>query len=248
MDDITAPPSLFRDEFVGRVHADWLPAYCKDPKRGYALEGFRGVDNRLTEEDARDCLRAFDCGVVTFGERQRLKMSHGMASETLFWEHEKNVTPRAISLWFESVITVAAAGRLHLDYGWPAECLGIQSKDSAFDVMAFKPPDFVNEHVAVEVKKSSREVDQLIANLTRCCAGEHSSSCETGSRKNAHRKWVALQARRPALFWAVGPSPASRLLEVRVLDDRRVALLPVTEEKLRFRDPPKSVAILNTGT
>ena len=137
-------------------------AYCNDPKRQYPIEGFRIGKDILTDKDAEDFMRALDQGVASIGDRQRLRMTHGHASETLLWEGSKTMNPRPISLWLESVITVAVGARLHLDYGWPIESLGMQSKDSAFDVMAFKAPDFVNEYVAVEVKKTSREVDNLI--------------------------------------------------------------------------------------
>jgi hypothetical protein len=223
-------------EFIRRLQEEWLPGYCNDPKRNYSIEGFCIGDDALTEQDAHDFLRALDSGVVVFADRQRLKMAHGLASETLFWEGERKISPRPISLWLETVITVAAAGRLQLDYRWPAECLGMQSKDSAFDLMAFKPPDFVNEYVAAEVKKNSREIDRLLANLTKCCAGEHDPSCNKGSRMNAHRKWIALQAHPPSLFWAVGPSPDSRLFEVLLGEDASLRLHPVATARLHFNE------------
>ncbi len=189
-----------RREFMRRLQDEWLREYCRDSERNYSPEGFRKVDDGLTETDAADFLRALNCGVAWFGDRQRLRMSQGGTSETLFWEGGKKRQPRPISLWLESVITVAVGARLHLDYGWPIESLGMQSADSAFDVMAFKAPDFVNEYIAVEVKKTSREVDQLLQNLTKCCAGEHDPSCVDGKRRNAHRKWVAFHARQPSIL------------------------------------------------
>ena len=220
-------------EFFCRLQDEWLPAYCNDPKRNYSIKGFCIGDDALTQQDAHDFLRALDSGVVVFADRQRLKMAHGLASETLFWEGERKISPRPISLWLETVITLAAVGRLHLDYGWPAECLGMQSKDSAFELMAFKPPDFMNEYVAAEVKKTGREIGRLVANLTKCCAGEHDESCEKGMRMSAHRKWIALRARRAKLFWAVGPNADSRLFEVIVREDT-MRLAPVPEARLHF--------------
>jgi hypothetical protein len=224
--------SASKREFVRRLQEEWLPAYCKDPKRNYSIEGLR-IGDALTERDAYDFLRAIDSGVVVFADRCRLKMAHGLASETLFWEGERKISPRPISLWSETVITLAAAGRLHLDYGWPAECLGMQSKDGAFDLMAFKAPDFVNEYVAAEVKKTCREIDRLLANVNKCCAGEHDQSCDKGTRMNAHRKWIALRTRRAKLFWAVGPNADSRLFEVIVGKDT-IRLEPVAGARLQF--------------
>ncbi len=227
--------SEFKREFMRRLNEEWLPAYCNDPKRQYPIEGFGSGKDSLTDKDAEDFMRAIDHGVASIGDRQRLKMTHGHASETLFWEGEKNVHPRPISLWLESVITVAVGARLHLDYGWPIQFLGMQSKDSAFDVMAFKAPDFMNEYVAVEVKKASREVDTLLENLVKCCAGDHDPSCYSkGKRLNAHRKWIALKARHPQLFWAVGPYPDSRLFEVLVTTDKNIRLEAVSTARLHF--------------
>ena len=224
-----------------RLREEWLPAYCKDPKRQYSLEGFKIGKDALTGNDARDFLRAVDHRVVSNDSRQRLRMAHGKSSETLFWEGSKEFNSRRITLWLETVITVAAGGRLHLDYGWPIESLGMQSKDDAFDLMAFKPPDFANEYIAVEIKKTSRELDVILKNLTNCCAGEHDASCySNGKRRNAHRKWVALQARNPCLFWAVGPSPASRLFEVLVAADGSVRLQAVPTERLHFDETSRN--------
>jgi hypothetical protein len=233
MGSVNRTLSESKRELIRRLREDWLPAYCNDPKRNYSMEGFCIDDGVLTDQDAHDFLRALDSGVVMFADRQRLKMAHGLASETLFWEGERKITPRPISLWLETVITVAAAGRLHLDYGWPAECLGMQSKGGAFDLMAFKPPDFVNEYVAVEVKKTSRELDRLLANLTKCGEGEHDASCDKGTRMNAHRKWIALRARRAKLFWTVGPNADSRLFEV-IVDKDTMGLESVPEGRLQF--------------
>jgi hypothetical protein len=224
----------FKDVFMRRVREEWLPAYCNDPKRQYAVEGFHIDDNVVIEADAQDFLRAIDNGVAIIGDRQGFGMARGYASETLFWEHERTVQPRRITLWLETLITVATGARLHFDYGWPIECLGMQSKDSAFDLMTFKEPDFQNEYVAVEVKSTSRAVDEMTENLARCCAGDHDPSCFTGTRRNAHRKWIALTARRPCLFWAVGPSPASKLFQVAALADDRLHLVPVSFDSLRF--------------
>jgi hypothetical protein len=227
-----------KDKFMRRLQEEWLPAYCNDPGRLYSIEGYRAKHDNLTENDAKDFLRALDNSVAAFGDRERLRMAHGHASETLFWEHERNIVPRPITLWLETVITVAVGARLHLNYGWPIASLGMQSKDSAFDVMAFRPPDFTNEHVAVEVKKSSRELNLLMQNLTRCCIGDHDTGCQTNAtRVNAHRKWIAISSRRPKFFWAVGPSPDSRLYKVYYADHAQtITLQPVELDKLNYLD------------
>ena len=224
-----------KEEFTLRLFAEWLPDYCNDPERRYAPDKTPLAGRLLTEEDARDFLRALDAGVVSFGERQFLKLGQGKrSSETLFTEGQKKFTPRRVRLWVESLVTAALAGRLHLDYGWPLQSLTIQSKDSAFDLIAFGP-DSTNEYIAVEVKKTSSEVDDLLKDLAMCCAGDHGPSCfSRGKRLNAHRKWIALQARHPQLFWAVGAHPDCRLFEVLVTADNNIRLEAVSTARLHF--------------
>lgn len=225
--------SEFKREFMRRLKEEWLPAYCSDDKRRYLPDESPIAGRLLTEEDARDFLRALDSGVVSFGERQLLKIGRKLSSETLFTEGQERFSPRRVRLWLESLISAAVAGRLHFDYSWPVECIGGQSKEGAFDVVAFKPRDF--EYIAVEVKKTPREVDELLANLEKCCAREHDTLCDIGSRENAHRKWVALVARRPALFWAVGPSPCSKVFEVVSESNGGVRLHTVSTARLGYK-------------
>lgn len=224
-------------EFIRRVVDEWLPAYCNDPKRRYSPDDAPLAGRIITEEDARDFLRALHEGVIDFAERQYLKLGQGeRSSETLFTEGQEEFNPRRVRVWLETVITVAAAARLHLDHHWPLDLLTIQSNDSAFDLTAIRAPGLANECIAVEVKKSTREVDQMVVNLTKCCSGDHDSSCLTGARKNAHRKWVALQARRPALFWAVGPWPDSRVFKVLSGDTGQIRSERTDESKLHFAE------------
>ena len=134
-------------EFWRRLNEEWLPAFCNDPNRCYSTEAFNVGSKIVTELDARDFLRAMDHKVVSFDSGGRFRMPQSKTHEVIFWEHSTLVTPRPITLWLEPVITIAAVARLHLDYGWPIECLGMQSEDSAFDVTAFKSDDLKNEYI-----------------------------------------------------------------------------------------------------
>ncbi|MGI9173315.1 MAG: hypothetical protein ACR2F0_08410 [Chthoniobacterales bacterium] len=130
---------------------------------------------------------------------------------------------------------MAASARLHLDYGWPLDLLGMQSADNAFDAMAFETPECLNERVAVEVKRDAAGVRRLLKHLALCCAGEHADSCYAkGTRRNAHKKWVAINARRPPLFWAVGPYPVSRVFAVVHDEAGGVQLEEVSTDRLHF--------------
>ena len=40
-----------QQEFWSRLRAEWLPAYCNDPGRCYAVEGFRADAKQVTDLD-----------------------------------------------------------------------------------------------------------------------------------------------------------------------------------------------------
>lgn len=223
-----------QQEFWHRLREEWLPAYCNDPKRRYATEGFDAGSKTVSEQDARDFLRAIDQKVVSVDSGGRFRMPQSKTHEVIFWEHSALISPRPITLWLEPVITIAAVARLHLDYGWPVDCLGMQSADSAFDVMAFKPDDLKNEHIAGEVKDSAKQLDRLLAHMNQCCAEGDSECSASKTRKNAHRKMAGLKRCRAPIFWAIGPGGDSRVFEVSYRDDGRIGLTRTAEESLRF--------------
>lgn len=237
MTSASSEPSAVQQEFWIRLQAEWLPAYCNDPKRRYSVEGFTGRSSSVSSADARDFLRAIDQKVVTVGEGGRIRMPQSKAFEVIFWEHSTKIVPRPITLWIEPVITIAAVARLHLDYGWPVNCLGMQSKDSAFDLMAFTPSSSTSEYIAGEIKPAVSQLNTLLSNLQRCSANEHEASCTSGVRRNAHRKWVALQGRHPPLFWALGPGGESRVFKADYDSLDNITFTPVDEECLRCPVP-----------
>lgn len=223
-----------QQKFWRRLKEKWLPAYCNDPKRKYSTEGFSAGTKAVTDHDARDFMRAIDHKVVSVDSGGRFRMPQSKTHEVIFWEHSTLITPRPITLWLEPVITIAAIARLHLDYGWPIECLGMQSKDSAFDMMAFKPNDLENEFIAGEVKETSKQLDRLLGHMTKCGA-EGDAECSAGStRKNAHRKVVGLRRCRAPIFWALGPGADSRVFDVHYNKGGGVELIASSDTKLKF--------------
>lgn len=227
-----------QQEFWHRLTEDWLPAYCHDPARRYDPAGFRTVAKQVTNIDARDFLRAVDHNVVTVDSGGRFRMPRSSVNEVIFWEHPAKITPRPISLWIEPIVTIAAVARLHLDYGWPRECLGMQSINWEFDVTAFAPSDPMNEHIAGEAKATSKELDKFLAYLEQCCAaGEHKCDEEKPARKNAHKKWLGLKRCRAPIFWAIGPGGDSRVFDVSFRDNGTVVLISAEQTMLRFPPP-----------
>jgi len=223
-----------QQEFWRRLKEEWLPAYCNDPKRHYTIEGFKTDPKKVADVDARDFLRALDHNVVSVDSGGRFRMPLSKTHEVIFWEHFASILPRPITLWLEPIITIAAIARLHLDYGWPKECLGMQSEDSAFDLMAFRPDDLKNEYIAGEVKDSASQLDRMLAHMS-LCSPEGDSECSVPTtRKNAHRKLAGLRRCRAPIFWAIGPGGHSRLFNVIYGDGGRLRLESASLETLQF--------------
>ncbi len=228
-----------QQEFARRVKDEWLPAFCADPKRRYDPTVFDPTAKVITDADARDFMRAIDSGIAFFDSRQRCGMRRGRASDAIFTEGKKATTRRPVSLWVETVLTVAAGARLHFTHGWPADSLGMQPHaDFALDLAAFTTSDSVNQQIAAEIKPTLEELTTLSINLRRCCAGDHDDSCleKHRARRNAHNKWRALRARQPPVLWLVSPAPHSEIYRLAYRADGVIEVEPADVSQLDFRE------------
>ncbi|WP_419827293.1 hypothetical protein [Sphingomonas sp.] len=200
---------------------DLLPAFCNDPKRGYDIAGFQQKSLKpIQNVDAENFIKGLDAGLVQVdGNMYRARRSS--AREQLFTEGWKSNTPRRITVWAESVIIIATLARLHFSYSWPADLLGTQSRDGAFDIMTFVPPDFANEFIACEVKKSTRELAKLIQWMNEFGA-EPSRKFKNDAEENAFNKVVGLRLRHAPIFWAVGPGGTGTVFKVSYTEDGQV--------------------------
>jgi len=152
----------------------------------------------------------------------------------IFWDGRFSDPRIRMSLWIEPVVTIAAIARLHLDYGWPVECLGMQSSKWEFDLMTFLPSNFDNEHIAGEVKASPKELDALMKGLATCCSqGVHDCHGEKPVQVNAHKKWSGLMRSRAPVFWALGPNNDSRIFRVNYTD-AGISFTGGADEDLRY--------------
>lgn len=193
-------------EFTDLLQREWLPNFCHDPRRQLQVQGFRERSIRVSDADARDCVYAVKHGVVVDQGGGRFRTAHSTAFEQLFWTGSRSVHPRPLTLWLEPVITFAALGRLHRDYAWPIDLLGSQPKSWAFDLAAHDAEDPSQYRILGEVKKSLKEVNQLIADLHELSAGNDTESIS----KNSRKKWLGLMAAKPSLVWIIGPDMHSR--------------------------------------
>lgn len=204
-------------EFLRRLWQEWLPCYCQAPDRNHSGEGFKPASIVVTPEDASNCLRALDHGVVQDlgGGRYRAPLSQ--TDDFFFSEGRRAIVPRPITFLRESVITFAAAGRLYLDYGWPKALVGVQGQDWAFDVFTSLSPstDSPTEYIAGEVKKSATELQALI-DLMRTFAQTDLVDVDslTKEQMNAYKKVQRLRHIHAPLFWAIGPGNISLLFDV----------------------------------
>ncbi len=170
----------------------------------------------------------------------RYKARRGTATEPLFWEGARNTMPRPITFWLEPAITFAALARLHFDYGWPVDLLANQPRTWAFDLAAHDRADPNSYRILGEIKKSVKEAERLISDLTSAASGRAVESILPNSAK----KWDALSRLRPRLLWVVGPSGFSKVYWCDFSVRDTVRLKETTIDALRYEAPSRSEAVL----
>lgn len=191
-----------------------LREFCNDPSRNYGIDGFVESSIRVSERDAADFLRAYEAQLLLHKGRGLYRAPRSRASEQFFWQGRKDKVPRRITLWIEPIITIAVLARLHFDFKWPKELIGTQSAKWEFDVTAFRSHDQINEHIACEVKKTPRELHQLIELMLVYVSNPPQRVPTAPKELNAYRKVEGLKARQAPVFWAVGPDGASHIFKL----------------------------------
>ena len=202
-----------------------LPDFCAQPHRNCHPLGFRPASIQISEEDAHYFLMAWESGLVRHQSPGRYVGPIPSHAEGFFWDGLRSVEPRPFTLWLEPVITFGSLARLHHDHGWPADRIGTQSFDGAFDTVAYKV-GHRDEHVAGEVKKARREVDDLVSFMSTFGADPSAPEPDKSQKKgrNAFRKMAALRKRKAPVFWALGPEGYSRVFLPKYLSDGVVEL------------------------
>lgn len=220
----------FADRFRKRVIEELLPTFCDDPARGFDSSVLVPSAIAISELDAHNFLRAIDSRLVVDTGGGRYRSARSQANEQLFWEGSRKVVPRPLTLWLEPVITIATVARLHFDLAWPLHCLGMQSKDYAFDFVAYEGDRVV---IAGEVKKSSREIDTLVEHMVEFGrAGAQEAPPKGDKRLNAFQKWRALRGSAIPIFWAVGPNDYTKAFRVNYHADGSFQLQAMTVGEL----------------
>jgi hypothetical protein len=110
----------------------------------------------------------------------------------------------------EEPITFGALSRLHHDHRWPANRLGLQSKNWGFDLVAHGHDSEYSPFILGEVKKTQQELDLLCQELVALCQGGDPSTVST----NSSRKWSELLDSDAGVLWLVGPNRVDYIFKV----------------------------------
>jgi hypothetical protein len=219
----------FEQVIYGRLIAE----FCSHRVRGCDPAGFNRASMLVGPQDAQYFLRAFEGGLVKHQGRGLYRAAASATSEQFFWEGRKAMNPRPFTLWLEPIITVAGVARLHFDYRWPKHLIGTQSADWAFDLVTFMPGQS-DEFIAGEVKKTPTEIHQLLKLMQRFGEDPIAGLPRAGKERNAYMKISALRARRPPIFWALGPDGLSKVYRVGYGRGGAVNLIAADESALMF--------------
>lgn len=211
-----------------------IPEFCENPEKPLAPESFKSETlKNVSEDDARYFLMAIKAGLIEHQGCGHYRAPLSKAAEQFFWEGRKAIQPQPFTLWVEPIITVAGLARLHSDHGWPKRLLGTQPDSWAFDLAAFHL-DLQTMFIACEVKKTAKEIENLLAFMLEFCLDPGAEEPKAGKARNAYKKVLGLRTYRPKLFWALGPDRRSKVFHVRYGARGQIELMPTSDSALRF--------------
>ncbi|MDR6710208.1 hypothetical protein J2X73_004613 [Novosphingobium sp. 1748] len=222
-----------RRAFDELLEGTLIPAFCSDPARRMNASGFVARSNTLSESDAADFLRAWQAGLPVHQGRGQYLVGAATVREQFFTSGSKGPAERSFTLWLEPIITVGAIGRLHFDHGWPIGCLSAQSADWAFDVVATL--DRKRAIIAGEVKKTRKEIDDLIFYMKQYSAEPGAIDSMSGKIRNGYKKVVSLRKLRAPVLWLVGPDQYEHVFEVAYSRDGMMEFIPTLPLALAFK-------------
>lgn len=211
-----------------------IPEFCQNPKKPLAPESFKlETLTNVSECDARYFLMAINEALIEHQGCGHYRAPLSAADVQFFWEGRKAFQPQRFTLWIEPIITVAGLARLHLDHGWPKRFLGMEPAGWAFDLVAMYP-DSQTMFIACEVKKTAKEVEDLLALMRKFGLDPTADKPKTSKEDNAYKKVRGLRDHRPQLFWALGPNGLSEVFCLEYGAMGQIELMPTSEFALRF--------------
>jgi hypothetical protein len=185
------------------IRRRWLPAFVA-ANPGTSVDAYH--ESPVLPQEAAGFLRALDSGVLLMAEDQegrqtglgRLPGYRAYYCYPLLYRPVKALPD--VYLWREWLTHAAVAARLHLDFGYPKHVLALE--EDAFDVVVHGRQN--EPLIAVEVKKSAKELTQMVERLHVLSHGTFDPWC--GEKlSNSDKKYRGLLALRPPFFWAVSP-------------------------------------------
>lgn len=169
--------------------------------------------------DAKHFRRAVECRLAELDHDGSYRIHSDQASDVPSEGQLDCGRPIRVVRTPEHVIGVAAMARLHLDFGWPRECLTYHLHGSSLSITASLLPKSRSVHVVCDVRKTVDEVARLVANVTTLCRRMPLPSRLASEEGCAAQRWVEnFQQDCPPLFWAIGPSGVSTLYQLSYLD------------------------------
>lgn len=169
----------------------------------------------VTWADAKHFRRAAECGLVEMirnGSSHTLSDQVTSVSSQMRPDHNYSIP---VVQTVECVIAVAVMARLHLDFGWPRECLACHSDGASFSVTASVLPKSNSVHIGCYVRKSVDELARLVASMMILGRGIPLPSKVASDEKNTAQRLLQDYRRDYVpLFWAIGPAGAGSLYQI----------------------------------
>lgn len=173
----------------------------------------------VTWMDAKHFRRAVECGLVEMDQNASSRTFTDQVTSTLSEMWPDHNYPIPVVRTVEHVIAVAALARLHLDFGWPKECLACHPLGSSFSITASILPKSNSVHIACCVRKSVDELARLVASMMIVGRGMPLPSKVASDERKTVQRWLQ-DFRRDflPLFWAIGPAGEGSLYQISCLN------------------------------
>ena len=223
-------------EFENRLISEWLPDFCNAPHRQFSMEGYDNKNiSKLSEHDAFWFMRAIDLNIVSQSDGFFIAPL-SKAKEQIFWTGHQSSGLMPITLWLEPVITIGGLAKLHCIYEWPIDKLGAQSKTWAFDLVGYGD-DPEQEILACEVKKSEKEIDDLLMLMNKYSNSPPLEEIPAkGKERNAYKKIIGIRRTWPSIFWALGPNNYEKSFAIERINEHEFKFNEAHNDILKYKD------------
>ena len=160
--------------------------------------------------DATHFHRAVECGLAEIDHDGSYRVVADPATNMFSRGRSDSGHPIPVIETPEHIIGLATMARLHLDFGWPKECLNGHPHESSFSIVASVFPKSSSVHIVCDVRKTVDELVRLVASVMVICRKMPLTSSQASDEDECSaRRWLRIfQRDRPSLFWVIGPSGA----------------------------------------